>query len=403
VKKKILLIAPFNNPHIVPCYRRVRSMSNNRVEIIVLRSLSDERLKMGWPELREEDECLALWRRKKAWFRFICDILNCDLVVFPGVFHNPVLPLLHFIRRLARRPVVLWSEAFLGHPRSEKANLFNKFLKSVIIRLLNSRSYILLAIGPESEVDYRKLGATKWRVYQFLFTVEPLGPRNRGRATIQAGCGTNDAVSDCPVRLVYCGSLNRRKGVDLLVEALTASSLRSENWSLDVIGDGPLRHWMIERIDGVGLSQKVRFHGYLARREATSLMCDGDVLVLPSRFDGWGAVVNEGAEAGLALLISDRVGARRPFLDEGITGVSFESGNVYCLGLALRRLVANRWLVDSMKRESGKKGALYSVDRVSSDLTRLSDGLLAESQKQFQGDVIFPVEKDSVCSVNVVK
>ena len=45
-----------------------------------------------------------------------------------------------------------------------------------------------------------------------------------------------------------------------------------------------------------------------------------DVLTLPSVFDGWGAVVNEAASQGCALMLSDRVGAGSFFLKDSVNG-----------------------------------------------------------------------------------
>ena len=40
------------------------------------------------------------------------------------------------------------------------------------------------------------------------------------------------------------------------------------------------------------------------------LMCDSDLLILPSRFDGWGAVVNESLMCGTPVICSHRCGAK---------------------------------------------------------------------------------------------
>lgn len=48
-----------------------------------------------------------------------------------------------------------------------------------------------------------------------------------------------------------------------------------------------------------------------------------DVLVLPSRYDGWGAVINEALQRGLYVICSNRCGAKALVVNDKI-------GKVFC-------------------------------------------------------------------------
>lgn len=68
----------------------------------------------------------------------------------------------------------------------------------------------------------------------------------------------------------------------------------------------------------------VRFAGAQIQSSIPDLMNKHDVLVLPSLYDGWGAVVNEALQQGLFVVCSDKCGARE-LLDGKSRGYVFRS------------------------------------------------------------------------------
>ncbi len=99
---------------------------------------------------------------------------------------------------------------------------------------------------------------------------------------------------------------------------------------------------MVPGADDIALAEKlhltdrVLFRGALPTDAVGSVLRCGHVLVLPSRFDGWGVVVNEGAAAGLALIATDRVGAAYHILEPGLNGFRVRAGSRASLAAAMR-------------------------------------------------------------------
>ena len=65
------------------------------------------------------------------------------------------------------------------------------------------------------------------------------------------------------------------------------------------------------------------------------LLCD--VLILPTRYDGWGMVIYEAASIGKALIATDRCGAAYHIIVDGLNGFRVKAGDVNVLGLAMRK------------------------------------------------------------------
>jgi glycosyltransferase involved in cell wall biosynthesis len=114
-------------------------------------------------------------------------------------------------------------------------------------------------------------------------------------------------TEDGPFRFFSAGQLIRRKGIDLLIQA--CASLPRDGWRLDIYGDGPERPALERLVAGLRLSDRITFHGTVPSSAIASLVAAADCAVLPSRFDGWGMLVNESLAAGTPVICTSQCGA----------------------------------------------------------------------------------------------
>jgi glycosyltransferase involved in cell wall biosynthesis len=68
------------------------------------------------------------------------------------------------------------------------------------------------------------------------------------------------------------------------------------------------------------------------------LYADSDVLVLPSRYEVWGLVINEALEHGLPVIATESVGAVDDLLVDGVNGYVTATGDVGELRDAMARV-----------------------------------------------------------------
>ncbi|AOF85401.1 glycosyl transferases group 1 family protein [Hydrogenophaga sp. RAC07] len=134
--------------------------------------------------------------------------------------------------------------------------------------------------------------------------------------------------------ILYVGQLIARKRVDLLLQAFSQLDLPSAR--LRIIGQGEEAQNLQRLASQLGVAERVRFSPGLPNAETVAAMAAADVLVLPSRFDGWGAVVNEALMVGTPVICSDRCGAS-DVIEQGRNGYVFEAGNASALGGHLQR------------------------------------------------------------------
>ena len=104
--------------------------------------------------------------------------------------------------------------------------------------------------------------------------------------------------ADDDLVIATIGSLVHRKGVDLLIEAVTKARLHGVPAKLVVIGDGPCMGFLREQIASQGMQQHVHLLGECD--DAFGLLCSGvDIYASAAREEAFGLVF---AEAGLASL-----------------------------------------------------------------------------------------------------
>jgi glycosyltransferase involved in cell wall biosynthesis len=187
-----------------------------------------------------------------------------------------------------------------------------------------------LAMGSQGVGWYRKCLFPNSKIYRFGYVTAPAdGHRPE---PMQLPESMQRATTD-KVTVGFLGSLIPRKGGDLLIRAL--AGLTDRNWRLVIVGDGGSRSSWEQLAVQERIADNVTFTGVLPNAEAKAILGHLDLFVLPSRFDGWGAVVNEALMQGVPAVCSDRCGAR-DLLSDSWRGEAFEAGSMEGLREVLR-------------------------------------------------------------------
>jgi glycosyltransferase involved in cell wall biosynthesis len=131
-----------------------------------------------------------------------------------------------------------------------------------------------------------------------------------------------------PLKLVFVGNLIPRKGLDILLKAL--ARLPREMWSLSIAGDLEVdvrySRKMIRLCGVLGIEKQVKFLGTRTSGELTTLLEDGQLLVVPSQYEGFGIVYLEAMGFGLPPIASAAGGAG-DFISHGDNGYLLQPGD----------------------------------------------------------------------------
>lgn len=115
-------------------------------------------------------------------------------------------------------------------------------------------------------------------------------------------------------RILYVGSLQIRKGVDVLLRAL-ASAKTLGDWRCDVIGDGPQRRKLERLAADLGLLGRVEFQGPCPFEAVSRAITAAHVTVVPS------IVLPNGRTEGIPTVIIEALAHQRPVIASQVSGV----------------------------------------------------------------------------------
>jgi len=234
------------------------------------------------------------------------------------------------IAKKAGIPVVLITGSWEGEQRHLKGP--KRVVKQLLCRLFtgaiayteHARAYAVNCLGfcPERVwVGPATVDVSKLEVFGQTF-----GEKDRAqwRATLFG--------PEAPRRIfiLFAGRFLKSKGGDILLRAL---SLVPPEFCVIFAGAGEKEAYWRSIADELGLHDRTRWLGHLSAEELAKAYYSSDMLVLPSRSEPHGNVINEAATTGLPIIVSDGVGS--DVVVEGVTGLWFHTESVRELASAI--------------------------------------------------------------------
>ena len=119
-----------------------------------------------------------------------------------------------------------------------------------------------------------------------------------------------------------------------------------------------------------------RSSGTKSLEDISALFLNCTALVLPSLSEPWGLVVNESLSYGCPVVVSSACGCVPDLVMEGLTGYSFEAGNVGALQRSLESVMQLSVSRKSVARHCLAVIANYTPER---SATQILDGCLRMS------------------------
>lgn len=109
--------------------------------------------------------------------------------------------------------------------------------------------------------------------------------------------------------------LRSEKGVDLLVTAFIHIASKHPSVMLLIVGDGPEVQRIKEIAEKSGVSDRIRWIGETCWKEAIQLMDLLDIVIIPSRFEGFGLAAAEAMALGKVVIANDTGGLKEVVSD----------------------------------------------------------------------------------------
>jgi len=159
-------------------------------------------------------------------------------------------------------------------------------------------------------------------------------------------CISNDTiVIGCVSRLSF------EKGIDILIDAFVKLKKQKNNIFLLIIGSGSEEKHLKKKIVNAKMNENVKFMGYLNWEIAIQYMGTMDVVVVPSRFEGFGLTAAEAMSMGKIVIASDSFGLKE-LINHKENGLLFQPENVEDLYRKLLFYYENECLIHDIRKKA---------------------------------------------------
>lgn len=333
-KPRVLVLSEIPTPYRLPLYRQIAERGEVELEIVFCAasqpdrpwSIDDalgsvpHRILGGFPITRRSSENTFVYEVNPS----VVPLLlrgRFDLLVIGGyaVFAEQVAIA---YARITRRPYLLHVESHLGKPRSSTVAR----VKSMVLPHVIGAAAGGLAVGSAARRYLEAYGLVPERIHILPNTID-VAAYARAADDARSRAAAIRRARDLPEQyLLFVGRLVEAKGISDLLAA--HASLGPDTPQLLVAGEGPLR-------DVVERAPNVKLLGFQDTARLIELYALGNSLVVPSRDEPWGVVVNEALACGTPVIASDAVGAAEDLIRDEIDGRIFPSGDVPALVAAL--------------------------------------------------------------------
>ena len=186
-----------------------------------------------------------------------------------------------------------------------------------------SYKHVMQAVGALERVFFRlmkldKIGVVNPTVKDILVK---RGFRQDTIVVVGNGVNIDDypfSENKTPHSVLFIGSLRKLKRVESLIDAICLVKKHIPDVILHIVGDGPKREEIHEKIMALGVSDNVVMHGYTTEKEKIDLLLSSAVYVSNSEFEGFGIPLVEAMATGTVPVVNDIASHRLIFQGEDV-------------------------------------------------------------------------------------
>ena len=165
-----------------------------------------------------------------------------------------------------------------------------------------------------------------------------------------------------PFVLGLVSRLEHIKGMDLVVPAFAEVRKRFPDVQLLVVGDGSLRAAMEQQAMALGCDDAVTWAGRQPQEELSQYYSRMDIVLMPSRSEGFGLTAIEAMAHGCVVVASD-IGGLPEVVRDGVCGLLHRSEDVKDMAEKICSLIASSELYRSLQKNALQHVQKFSFQR----------------------------------------
>ena len=318
--------------------------------------ITPDRVQLGW---REPSTFPAGERYVPASLAALrsCPDWRERVHIIPG-YNMPFLLVLPLWLSLSRISWLHWSEGSRKSLRSRATYPVKRYYGALVNRFAAGA----LAIGDPAARTFVHWGVSPAKIRFLPYTV----------AAPACSAAARSGMAPGHVRFLFLGVLCHRKAVDVLLRAFRTVVAAFPSARLDLVGHDESNGEYPRLAESLGIVSAVNFAPSMPPDRVGEALGRCDVFVLPSRYDGWGVVLNEAAALGKPVIGTEACGAAHHLIVPGRNGFRVPAEDEAALAEAMLEYCRDPALIDSHGRESRIVFSDFTPER---NAARLMDAL----------------------------
>ena len=222
-------------------------------------------------------------------------------------------------------------------------------------KLINRNALGAFAIGGAAKKDFINWGVNEHKIEILPYSINALSKPNESPSWFNA---------DNEKYFIYLGTLNKGKGIGILLKAFEKLNFRNRRnkWKLILAGKDESCGFYNKLSERYKISDKVIFTGPIKVGEINKHIYYADVFVLPTLFDGWGVVINEAISIGKPVISTNQAGASMHLIKNGKNGFIVNAKDDLTFKNAMQSFIDNPDLISAYGENSFKIFQEYSPE-----------------------------------------
>lgn len=222
------------------------------------------------------------------------------------------------LRRLAKdldKPIIQSTRGALSEYSFSRNSLIKNLYYQIFEKSSLNESALIHVTSKAEKLEVERLRLTP----KMKIVANPIDISYKNRGLQEKLKEESKITEKCKTRrLIICGRINKKKGLDLLPSIL--SKLIKYNWTLKIIGesDDESKSDLISSFADMKLDGRISWRPFVEPMQLSEIYENADLLLLPSRHENFGNVVIEALAHGCQVAVSDQTGVAADLRESGM-------------------------------------------------------------------------------------
>ena len=359
---KITMISNYINHHQIPFSNRMYEVLGDNYCFIQTQEMEQERSDMGWSiNLSDYPYVMCSYDDEQ---KAIDAIMNCDLLIAGWTEREDLIRM----RLKAGRLTLRCSERLYREGQWKfisPSGLLAKYREH--IKYCRENVY-LLCVGAYVASDFSLIHAYKNKKFRFGYFPETRIYDSWEQLAIKKS--TLDKIdviaqdefplplpliTDQEIQIVWAGRFMKLKHPEYVIRLAADLCRLGYRFHIHMIGGGQMEDELKSMAAYEMIEEYITFHGYMSPNEVRDIMETCHIHLFTSNFvEGWGAVVNEGMNAGCVEIVNDEVGAAHFLIRNGENGMLYHDGSYADMLNKVTEVISDLDLMNRISRNAYK-------------------------------------------------